>query len=246
MRLYEITNSLQIPRSNGNQVKTIQLVLKSLPKYRSVPVDGILSPAFANIIKLFQQDHDIEPTGIVDQTTINQLYKEAQVHNIQIPSMVDNNQLSQLPINSDIQKSTAKSVAEQFIGRPLDDVEWDWLVRATIAEASRDPEEQANVAGVILNRSRNSNTNIISVLKKPNQFQSVTGKTGSSTNFLSPTIEQIQSVLSAIQTYMPKITTRYNNFTAVNLAAYGPNSNMAWRERGKNTGVQIGQTFFFI
>lgn len=147
----------------------------------------------------------------------------------------------------------AKAEAEKFLGRPISDEEWELLLRATIAESSSNSEEQANVAAVILNRTRSKKypDTITAVLTQKNQFQAVTGtsKNGNqpSKNFSNPTDKQIASATNSILTRLANADKNWLNFTAANPAAYGPGTNIGYLSKAKSTpgSKVIGGTVFF-
>ncbi len=63
--------------STGDDVKKVQEALQNLGlDIGKTGVDGILGPATQAAIKAFQELHNIEPTGIIDEATLNAL-KEA-------------------------------------------------------------------------------------------------------------------------------------------------------------------------
>lgn len=147
----------------------------------------------------------------------------------------------------------AKAEAEKFLGRTLTDTEWELLIRGTVAEASPNSEEQANVAAVILNRVRSKKypNDVYGVLYDRGQFQAVTGtsKNGyqSSRNFTNPTDKQIASVTNAILTRIADANKDWLNFTAANPKAYGPGTNIGYLSKAMNTPGKkvIGGTVFF-
>jgi hypothetical protein len=146
----------------------------------------------------------------------------------------------------------AKLEAEKFLGRSISDEEWEELLRTTVAEASSNSEEQAQVAGVILNRTRNKfggNDTITDVVNAKGQFQAVTGTRykGPSFNYTNPTPAQIASVTNSILTRLSTADKGWLNFTAANLGSYGPGTNPGYRTKALNTpgSDTIGDTIFF-
>ena len=146
----------------------------------------------------------------------------------------------------------AKLEAEKFLGRSITDEEWEELIRTTVAEASPDSEEQANVAGVILNRTRSKfggEDTVTGVVNARGQFQAVTGtsRSGPSVNYTNPTQAQIASVTNSILTRLSTANKDWVNFTAANPAAYGPGTNLGYRTKALNTPGSkiIGGTIFF-
>jgi hypothetical protein len=145
----------------------------------------------------------------------------------------------------------ARQVASDFLGRSLTDQEWDWLVRATIAEASPNQPERGAVMAVILNRVRSSRypDDVISVLNQTNQFQAVTGTPRDrrpSRNFSNPTQTQVAGTVQAVLDYLPSSNRSWLNFTSNNPRAYGPGTNIdfMYRMRSSPGARVIGQTVF--
>jgi hypothetical protein len=146
----------------------------------------------------------------------------------------------------------ARKSAESYLGREMSDKEWDWLVRATIAEASQNTREQGYVMAVILNRARNGyngDTDIVDILKQKNQFQAVTGTKydpGPSNNFTrNPSKSTLASIATAAIDVLPKADKSYLNFTAADPKAYGKGTNINFlKQLRAKGGVKIGGTVF--
>lgn len=145
----------------------------------------------------------------------------------------------------------AKQLAEQFLGKPISDAEWELLLRATVAEASQNSKERAAVMAVILNRVRanyGGENTITGVLYADYQFQSVTGPPpGGSINFLEPTENQIAGVTNSVLKHLQESNSSWLNFTSNNEKAYGPGTNIGflYRARKNPNSKIIGQTIFF-
>jgi len=146
----------------------------------------------------------------------------------------------------------ARAEAEKFLGKPLSDVEWNNLVAATVAEsAPNSPQEQAAVMAVILNRVKSSSypNTVLGVLQQSNQFQAVTGTRFDRTpspNFTNPPNSQIASTISGANKFLGNMDQGWLNFTANSSAAYGPGTNIGFRDDvTSSTGSQvIGGTVF--
>jgi hypothetical protein len=146
----------------------------------------------------------------------------------------------------------ARASAEDYLGRPLSDEEWDNLVAATVAEAMpNSPQEQAYVMAVILNRVRSSAypDDVISVLNQRNQFQAVTGTRndpGPSNNFVNPARSQVASSIAGVNDYLTDAPRDWLNFTSNITEAYGEGTDITFRDRVRNSpGAQIvGGTVF--
>ena len=136
--------------------------------------------------------------------------------------------------------SEALAAVENYLGRgKITQADFNALISAIYAEAGTNQEERAWVAAVILNRTRTGGsiggTTILGTLKKPNQFQAVTGTSANgnspSQNYVSgPSPSEAQKIYGALKIYLPKIPTSYLYFTANDLAAYGPGTNANFRK----------------
>lgn len=150
------------------------------------------------------------------------------------------------------QSIQARAVVDKYLGRPVTDTEWNALVSIINAESSDDDEERANVLAVILNRAKNNSSGIIGVLKAPNQFEPVTG--GNPDKYLNgPRSPQSENrIYNAINTYLPKITAKYLNFTSANRSLFYdknnnpiPGRNQSFYDNAiKNKWEKIGGTLF--
>ena len=158
-----------------------------------------------------------------------------------------------LPVGEGISGDVGgRSAAESYLGRKMDDKEWEMLIRATHAEATEDARERAGVMSVILNRvksGRYPNT-ITEVLMQPNQFQAVTGtennpKPNSRYNSVnSSVISQFQEeVAPLLSDFADK---NWLNFTAGNPDAYKEGTDIGFMEQVKQAqgSMQIGGTIF--
>ena len=145
-----------------------------------------------------------------------------------------------------------RAAAEEYLGREMDDKEWEMLTRTTYAEATGDPEEQAAVMSVILNRAKADNypDSIVDVVMQPNQFQAVTGTRNNpmpSSRFNAFNDEVLQQFE---ETVTPRLNNFANqnwlNFTAGNPAAYGEGTNINFLDDVNNSegSAVIGGTIF--
>lgn len=145
-------------------------------------------------------------------------------------------------VGYDTDESGAKTSAEQFLGRSISGDEWDQLLRATHAEAgsTSDVREQGMIMGTILNRAREEGGegSITKVLQKEGQFQAVTGtkvSPGPSSQYRQgPSEQRKQSLLYAAKNVLPAVSSRQTQFTAESAAAYGPGTNIGYREQLKS------------
>ncbi len=104
-----------------------------------------------------------------------------------------------------------------------------------------------------MNRSRTGiqgGTTILGTLKKPNQFQAVTGTSANgnrpSQNYTSgPSPSEAEKIYGAIKNYLSKVPKDYLYFTSNNLAAYGPGTDPSFRTKLIAKGGKIiGDTIF--
>jgi hypothetical protein len=144
--------------------------------------------------------------------------------------------------------------AEEYLGRPLSDVEWDQLLRTTYSESSNNPNEQAAVMSVILNRvsSGKWGDTVTSVIQAPNQFQAVTGTASNpGPSDMYRTFNNNGEDLSTFESTITPLLSNYTeqnwlNFTAANRAAYGEGTNVNFLDdlTAAQDSMQIGQTMF--
>lgn len=141
----------------------------------------------------------------------------------------------------------AKSAAEKYLGRAMSDQEWDALIRATHAEAGENQTEVGMIAASILNRARDKGKDVISVLKEPNQFESVTGGPGGTPrpNYIQgPGASRLSSIQGAIQNITPSVSTKQTEFASANPAAYGSDGQRKIEERFARGFTQTGASIF--
>jgi len=231
-----------------------------LPKYG---VDGIQGKETTGAIKTFQEKNGLEATGIVNQQTADKMNAmlKAKPEVLATLTKSTNKDVKSLDysrgaeevaaLTSTESTQKARATAEKYLGRPMDDKEWNYLLRATTAEASNNSKEQAYVMGVILNRTRTGNwgDNVISVLRAPNQFQAVTGTRfdpGPSANFTrGPTDRQLANIVDGAINILPQVPTNLKYFTAASSAAYGAGTNIGFRDKMIAAGGEkIGGTIF--
>jgi hypothetical protein len=146
----------------------------------------------------------------------------------------------------------AKAVSEKFLGRSLADQEWNYLVRGIYAESTSNQNELAHVAAVILNRTRSGKwgNSVVSVLRAPNQFQSVTGTRAdghsASRNFTQgPSGGPLGNIYKGLLDNLPSCPKDIYRFTAANRKAYGAGTNVGYLDQLlAQGGQQIGGTVF--
>lgn len=161
--------------------------------------------------------------------------------------------------NADVQEilggeepGQARAAAEEFLGRKMDDSEWNNLVAATVAESlPNSPQEQAGIMAVILNRVKSSQypNTVNGVLLQTNQFQAVTGtrnNPGPSRNFTNPNQRQMASTIRGVNQYLGTMDQGWLNFTSNITAAYGAGTDITFRDKVRNSPGSrvIGGTVF--
>jgi len=159
-------------------------------------------------------------------------------------------QYAELANDENAQK--AQKSCEKFLGRKIDSDEWNYLIRGIYAEATSNQKEIAYVAAVMLNRTRSGKwgNSIISVLRAPNQFQSVTGTRAdghsASRNFTQgPGKGSLGNIYKALIDILPHAPTEIMRFTAANRKAYGAGTNVGYLDTLiAQGGQQIGGTVF--
>jgi hypothetical protein len=141
----------------------------------------------------------------------------------------------------------ARAKAEGYFGKKMSDSEFDALIRATHAEAGAgkqaSQQEQAMIMASILNRARTDPGGIMGALTAKNQFQAVTG-TAANNNQPSkqyiegPAGQRLKSIEGATAR-LENISRQQKNFTAASAAAYGPGTNIGYRDQMLASGGQI-------
>jgi hypothetical protein len=147
----------------------------------------------------------------------------------------------------------AKALAEKYFGKAISDSEFSALIKATHAEAAggkqASQQEQAMIMASILNRARTDPGGVMGALTAKNQFQSVTGTSANqnqpSQHYLQgPSGERLASIEGA-SALLANISTKQRDFTAASSAAYGPGTNIDYRNKMLAEGGQtIGGSVF--
>jgi hypothetical protein len=146
----------------------------------------------------------------------------------------------------------ARAKAEEYLGRKISDNEYSALIKATHAEAAAgkqaSQQEQAGIMASILNRARTHKGGIVGALEQPRQFQAVTGTAkapGPSPQYLrGPDSERLKSIEGAVS-MLPSISREQKNFTAADPRAYGPGTNIGYRnDMLSKGGTVVGGTVF--
>lgn len=248
------------PPENFDEVRKMQRELeKSGYSVGRTGVDGKYGPQTEKAVVAFKKDYKVtSPAGTVDNKVLDTLGKVASGAMVKVanptdtgnPKPFDGKQLQDLGFGGE-KNDQAREIAQKFLGKEINDQEWNALVRATVAEASPDAKEQAAVMAVILNRVRSGQypDGILNVLTQKNQFQAVTGTRfapGPSRNFSNPSPQAIASVADSVIQHLGKMNKSWLNFTSNNPRAYGPGTNIDFMYAMRDTAGSkvIGQTVF--
>ena len=147
----------------------------------------------------------------------------------------------------------SRSQAEQYLGKKMSDAEFDALIKATHAESAAgkkaSQQEQAMIMASILNRARTDQGGVMGALYAKNQFQAVTGTKANnnqpSQQYLQgPAGERLKSIEGAAA-LLSGVSKSQKDFTAANAGAYGPGTNIGYRDQMlKEGGVIVGDTVF--
>jgi tape measure domain-containing protein len=133
--------------------------------------------------------------------------------------------------------SGARQAVEAYYGKPLTDSEYKSLTSATSAEASGgtgNPQEQAMITASILNRAKTNPGGIEGALHAKDQFQAVTGTALNghqpSAAFVNgPDAARLAQIENANKSYLSSVSPDQTNFTAVSASAYGPGTDIGYR-----------------
>ncbi len=147
----------------------------------------------------------------------------------------------------------SRAQAEQYLGKKMSDAEFSALIKATHAESAAgkkaSQQEQAMIMASILNRARTDRGGVMGALEKENAFQAVTGTVANrnqpSPEYLKgPAGERLKSIEGAAA-LLSGVSKSQKDFTAANAGAYGPGTNIGYRNQMlKEGGVIVGDTVF--
>ena len=153
-----------------------------------------------------------------------------------------------------IGRADAKASAEKYLGKAISDNEFSALIKATHAEAAggkkASQQEQAMIMASVINRARTDRGGIMGALTAKNQFQSVTGtanEPGPSEQYRrGPENDRLKSIEDATK-MLQGISLQQKNFTAADAKAYGPGTNIGYRDKmlaagGSVVGGSVFQT----
>lgn len=257
----------------GPEVADIQKLLVALgyqlPKHG---VDGIRGPETSAAVKQFQADSGIDVDGDPGPDTVGKLNavlkskpelsktltkstaKEVKSTYAGAFDLNDEDVKKYRDLPTDALESDARKAADTYLGRAISDLEWNWLVRATYAESGRDIKSYAMVMGTMLNHTKryapNVKNGIIVALQRRNAFQAVTGTAPDfkpSAGFESgPPSNVLRAIYVGAIKYLDQVSPNQMNFSAMDPRAYGPGTNIGWRDQQlatKGSSVQAGSVF---
>jgi peptidoglycan hydrolase-like protein with peptidoglycan-binding domain len=244
------------PAEQTEAVKALQTRLQELGySVGSTGIDGKYGPRTARAVAAFKKDNALP----ADANTIDaeDLTKLGAAKKVEKPSPTGNGRVISADELEDLNVggegyAEAKKTAEEYLGQAISDKAFHMLVRATVAEASPNEQEQAAVMGVILNRVKSGQypSSIEAVLSQRNQFQAVTGTSAdgnaSSRNFTNPTKNQVAGVIDSVIQNLAGANKSWLNFTANNPRAYGPGTDISFLTTMRNSpgATVIGGTVF--
>lgn len=261
------TEVLAVPTGRqGPEVADVQKVLLALGyKLPTHGVDGIRGPETVAAVKEFQQANGLGVDGDPGPETIAAMNKVVANKGIKIEKSTQADVKAKVktantvgsagigPIGDHPKIEEAKSSADKFLGRKMDEAEWNELVRATSAEASSNTKECAFVMAVILNRTRKGyggGNSVNDILHQKNQFQAVTGTRADGYSpskwfIQGPSKGKLDMIVDGAINILPGAPKDIYRFTAASRAAYGPGTNVGYLDKLKaDGGTQIGGTVF--
>lgn len=242
------------PSEQMDAVRAMQRKLEELGySVGSTGIDGKYGPRTTNAVRAFKQDNNISGDGRSISAEELETLNTAQKVDNPTPTGNEGGSIGDLGDLASLENiGQAKETVEEFLGSEISDEDMNMLIRATAAEASRNSQERAAVAAVILNRVRSSRfpNNIEAVLTQRNQFQAVTGTSAdghrASPNFTNMSDSTGAEVIGAMIQYLPNMDKTWLNFTSNNPRAYGAgtNINFMYAMRNARDSQVIGQTVF--
>lgn len=245
------------------QVKALQQALQGLGySVGKQGDDGRYGPFTAAAVAAFKKDYNIpgksSTFGEKEFAMLNKLQNN-EIAKVRKPSRSNSSQAQEFEIaglNSIEMNDKARQIAEEFLGRPMNDDEWKTLIQLTTSESSPNQEEMAQIAAVVLNRVRTNylgGRTVIDIAYKKGQFEPVTGHkrkdgswSGPHPNFTTPVSQKrLIQILDAYVKYLPSSDDSYLNFTSANPKAYKTEKGRRFlRAMLKAGGPTIGGTVF--
>lgn len=251
------------PAEAKPQVKALQQALQGLGySVGKQGDDGRYGPFTAAAVAAFKKDYNIpgksSTFGEKEFAMLNRLQNN-EIAKVRKPSRSNSSQAQEFEIaglNSIEMNDKARQIAEEFLGRPMNDDEWKTLIQLTTSESSPNQEEMAQIAAVVLNRVRTNylgGRTVIDIAYKKGQFEPVTGHkrkdgswSGPHPNFTTPVSQKrLIQILDAYVKYLPSSDDGYLNFTSANPKAYKTEKGRRFlRAMLKAGGPTIGGTVF--
>ena len=263
---------IDVPTSRRSPaVRDVQQALEKLG-YSVGPtgLDGILGKYTIGAVRAFQRDNPpLEVDGDPGTETVGKLNAIIKSNPakfkglvrskpIQVRSMGGGSaeaEVGDLMTDSDADIEAARTSAEKYLGRKMSDNEWTALMKVTAAEESI-TEAFGWVIGAILNRVKQGSwgDDVVSVVTAGGQFQPVTGLydkvnkrwLGKGLPALSvPSGTRLRKIITAATEVLPSVPNDIVNFTSNLKSAYGPGTNIGYRdELLKRGGVVKGNSVF--
>lgn len=266
-RIKNDTNLVQgppYPLEKQEEVKKIQTSLQELGyNVGRTGIDGKYGPFTAAAVAAFKKDYNVEGNGSkFDKQSYDTLAKlqAGQIARVKEPTRSNTTQGAELNIaamTSVENIDRARNIADDFLGRTLNEDEWKHLIQTTTAESSPNQQEMAQIAAVILNRTRvkyGGKSTVVDIVYAPGQFQPVTGEynrktkqwSGPNRNFLTPVNQtRLAQIIDAYIKYLPTADKTFMNFTSANPNAYsGPEGRKFLNKMIASGGEKIGGTIF--
>lgn len=247
------------PEEQKDEVKKMQSALQNLGYNVGRPgVDGKYGPYTAAAVAAFKKDYELAGTSSTfekeDFAMIDKI-NAGQIAKVSTPTKANTSQGVELdiPAMTSVENvDKARKVAEEFLGRTMNDDEWKHLIQTTTAESSPNQEEMAQIAAVILNRTRvkyGGKSTVVDVVWAPWQFEPVTGNKknpGPNRNFLTPVAApRLAQIIDSYIKYLPNADKSFLNFTSANPAAYSsPQGRKFLDKMVASGGEKIGGTIF--
>lgn len=264
------------PPSEREAVRDMQRKLEELGySVGSTGIDGKYGPRTSRAVAAYKRDRNITDDDRGRSIPQDQLTALASAEPVEDPSPTGNERTGGTSVAFNPQdlealdfggeeNEQAREIASEYLGREIDDEDWDMLIRATWAESTDNPQELAAIMGVILNRVRENHSgygsSIRAQLLAPAQFQAVTGTrtgprdengrrtwTGPSPRYRNPNRGNgVQRTAQAVIDHLEDANTSWMNFTANDLAAYGDGTDPSFRGQvARSSGSRvIGGTVF--
>ena len=255
----ELQQGPPYPADQRDEVKKMQTSLQGLGydlgKYGT---DGKFGPFTAAAVAAFKKDYDLkgnsssfgnEEFAMLDKINAGQVARVKEPTKTNVSQGTDFD-IAALTSVENVDK--ARKIAENFLGRSMNDDEWKHLIQTTTAESSPNQKEMAQIAAVILNRTRvryGGRSTVVDIVWAPWQFEPVTGNRknpGPNKNFLTPVAApRLAQIIDSYIKYLPDSDKSFLNFTSANPAAYSsPEGRKFLDKMIASGGEKIGGTIF--